>query len=120
MIKLESKVLPSNAEPENKNPAWLPAVIALGLGGLIIFEVWAYWSWLNLSLGPRVILQPWMLQNGFVPYEHIVDLHSPLMPMIIAALRQLEADGLKLAKLVLLSLITLTTVLTYITGTRKI
>jgi hypothetical protein len=86
--------------------------------GLLIFQIWAYYYKLPLSLGPRVILQPWLLKRGFVMYEEIVDLHSPLMPLIVAMLTPLIPDGLNLAKLILVVLLSLSTVLTFVVGWR--
>ena len=87
---------------------------------LLVFQVWAYTFELQLSLGPRVIMQPWLLGRGFVMYENIADLHSPLMPLLIAALTPLIPDGLILAKLILITLLSLSTVLTFVAGYRKI
>jgi hypothetical protein len=41
------------------------------------------------------VLQPWLLQRGFIPYVQIGDEHSPLVPHILSWLSQLFAwDGL--------------------------
>ena len=98
---------------------WLPLVALSGLLGLLVFQAWAYYYKLPLSLGPRVILQPWLLWRGFTMYENIADLHSPLMPLLIATLRPLIPDGLTLAKLVLIALLSLSTLLTFVAGWRK-
>lgn len=101
-------------------PRRLPPLALCGLLGLVLFQAWAYAARLPLSLGPRVILQPWLLQRGFVLYENIADLHSPLLSLILAALRPLVPDGLALAKGALVALLTLTTLLTFVAGWRKI
>jgi len=87
--------------------------------GLILFQAWAYARALPLILGPRVILQPWLLRRGFVMYESIIDIHTPLMPLVIAALAPLNPDGLILAKSVLIALLSLTTFLTFAAAARK-
>jgi hypothetical protein len=97
---------------------WLPLAVLSSLLGLLIFQVWAYYYQLPLSLGPRVILQPWLLWRGFVMYEDIVDLHSPLMPLVVATLTPLIPDGLNLAKLILVVLLSLSTLLTFVVGWR--
>jgi hypothetical protein len=90
------------------------------LFSLLFFQAWAYSSKLPLSLGPRVILQPWLLQHGFVQYQNIADLHTPLMPLTLAALTPLVPDGLALARLTLVALITLTALLTFVLGRRMV
>jgi len=99
---------------------WMPLLVLCVLLGLVLFQAWAYYDRMPLSLGPRVILQPWLLQRGFVLYENIADLHSPLMSLILAALRPWVPDGLALAKLVLVVLLSLTTLLTFVVGWRKL
>jgi hypothetical protein len=99
---------------------WRPWLAWAGLLGLALLQAWAYYFKFPLSLGPRVILQPWLLQRGFVLYEMIADLHSPLMPLTLAALRPLFPDGLQLAKLALVALISCTTLLTFLVGRRRI
>ncbi len=86
---------------------------------LLLFQAASYLLALPLSLGPRVILQPWLLASGYVPYEQIVDLHPPLMPMLLAAMRVGVPDGLLLAKLVLVFLLSLSTVLVYFAARRS-
>jgi hypothetical protein len=93
--------------------AWLPLLAVAGLVCLLLFQAFVYYDKLTLSLGPRVILQPWLMQQGFVLYEDIADLHSPLMPLTLAAFRYVVPDGLQLAKLVLVALISLSTLLTF-------
>ena len=98
----------------------VPPLALGGLLGLVLFQAWAYAARLPLSLGPRVILQPWLLRRGFVLYENIADLHSPLLSLILAALAPWVSDGLVLAKGVLVALLSLTTLLTFVVGWRKI
>ncbi|MBN1138967.1 MAG: hypothetical protein JXM73_20450, partial [Anaerolineae bacterium] len=102
--------------PKRRN--WLPPLAWSGLAALILFQAWAYYYRLPLSLGPRMILQPWLLQNGLVSYENIGDQHMMLLPLLFVPLRLLIPDGLQLAKLVLVALISLSTLLTFLAGRR--
>jgi hypothetical protein len=101
---------------EKRSQKWLPMISLTGLICLFVFQTWFFYNKLPLSLGPRVILQPRLLKNGFVMYENIADLHSPLMPLTISALLPLLPDGLNLAQLVLFSLISLSMLLTFFVG----
>jgi hypothetical protein len=83
-----------------------------------IVQALAYWYVLPLSLGPRVVLQPWLMRQGYLLYEHIADEHFPLMYLILAAVQPLVADGLVLAKIVLISLICIVTLLVFWAGQR--
>jgi len=98
------------------NNHWLALVL---LGGLVLFQAYSYYRVVPLSLGPRVILQPWLMQQGFVPYEQIADQHSPLMPFLISLFVPLVSDGLRLAKIALVVLLTLSTVFTFWAGKRQ-
>ena len=54
----------------------------------------------NVRLNSRVVLQPWLLQNGFVQYQHIADEHSPLLPQILSWLLPIfDGDSLSTARL---------------------
>jgi len=103
-----------------KKRDWLPLMAWSGLAILILFQAWAYYYRLPLSLGPRMILQPWLLQNGLVSYENIGDQHMMLLPLLFVPLRFLVPDGLQLAKLVLVSLISVSTLLTFVAGRRTV
>ena len=87
-------------EPIQKDPKWLARLAWAILVGALLFQAYAYYFKLPLSLGPRVILQPWLLRHGFILYETAVDIHTPLMPLSIAALSSVIPDGLRLAKLI--------------------
>jgi len=86
---------------------WLLTLIAT------VAQALAYYYALPLSLGPRVILQPWLMQQGYLIYEHIADEHTPLMYLLLLAVQPLISNGLLLAKIVLISLISMTTLLTF-------
>jgi len=101
-----------------KRRNWLPLLAWSGLAVLIVFQAWAYYCRLPLSLGPRMILQPWLLQNGLVLYENIGDQHIILPPLLLVPLRLLVPDGLQLARLVLVALISVITLLTFLAGKR--
>ncbi len=50
---------------------------------------------LSITADPRMVLQPWLLNQGFVPYLHIADEHSPLLPQLLAWLHHLVGhDGI--------------------------
>lgn len=95
---------------------WLAVCGALTLTAV---QAWAYFYRLDLSLGPRVILQPWLIEQGFVMYEQAVDIHSPLLPLLLAVLRRWVPDGLLLAKLALVGLLTCSTLLTFLAVQRR-
>ncbi|MBE0697529.1 MAG: hypothetical protein IH586_11465, partial [Anaerolineaceae bacterium] len=80
---------------------------------MLIFQAYAFYYRLPLSLGPRVILQPWMQRHGYLPYEEVVDLHMPLMPLLLQGLSGLGLGELRLAKMMVVGLLTLTTILTF-------
>jgi len=101
-----------------KRLAWLPLLGWSGLAALILFQAWAYYCRLPLSLGPRMILQPWLLQNHLILYEQMADQHMMLLPLLFVPLRVLVPDGLQLAKLVLVALISVSTLLTFVAGRR--
>jgi len=102
-----------------KTRSWLlPVLVLSALVGSLLFQAFAYYFRLTLSLGPRVIFQPWVLQRGFLLYENIADQHSPLMPLILMPLVPVFSDGLRLAKVVLVALISLSTLLTFLAGQR--
>jgi hypothetical protein len=105
----------SSGDKSRRDWTWLGVVILLGL---LLFQAFAYTYRLDLSLGPRVIFQPWAMHNGSLIYENLADQHSPLMPLLMSALRPLGADGLRLARIVLVALITLTTLLGFLAARR--
>jgi hypothetical protein len=91
-----------------------PALAGLGLAALLAFQVLAFGFRLPLLLAPRTVLHPWLLNLGFVEYEHIVDQHSPLMPQILAWIAPLAPDAFATARAALTVLVLLTTVLTFL------
>lgn len=88
-------------------------IIWTTLVAILLIQALAYFYVLPLSLGPRVILQPWLMRQGYLLYEHIADEHMPLMYLLITVLQPLIPDGLVLAKTVLVSLISLSALLTF-------
>lgn len=97
---------------------WLPGLSLLALSGLLALQAFAYGARLTLSLGPRVILEPWLLRQGYVLYEETADLHSPLLPLLLSAVWPLFPDGLTMAKTVLVVVVSVATCLTYLAGKR--
>jgi len=91
----------------------------LALITLLLFQAFAYYARLPLSLGPRVILQPWLLQNGMMLYENIADQHTPLMSLLLWAITPAFPNGFNLARTVLVFLISLTTLLIFLVGNGK-
>ncbi|MEJ5248688.1 MAG: hypothetical protein WHS90_13020 [Caldilinea sp.] len=50
---------------------------------------------LPITADPRMVLQPWLLNQGFIPYLHIADEHSPLLPHLLAWVQSLVGnDGI--------------------------
>ncbi len=97
---------------------WSPWLGLLSLLGLLAVQAFAYGARLPLSLGPRVILEPWLLRQGYVLYEDVADLHSPLLPLLLSAIMPLFSDGLTMAKTVLMVVVSISTCLTYLAGKR--
>lgn len=52
---------------------------------------------LSITADPRMVLQPWLLNQGFIPYLHIADEHSPLLPHLLAGLQTLLQNDAILA-----------------------
>jgi hypothetical protein len=90
----------------------------LGLIGLLLYQAWLFYYKMPLSLGPRVIFEPWALRNGAVLFENLVDIHPPLMPWLLVVLGWVIPDELLLAKLVLIGLLSLSSLLTFLVARR--
>jgi len=97
---------------------WLPWLVLLVLAGLLALQAFAYAARLPLSLGPRVILEPWLLRQGYLLYEEIADLHTPLLPLLLSAMAPVFPDGLTMAKTVLILTVSISTFLTFLAGKR--
>lgn len=55
----------------------------------------------DIRLNSRMVLQPWLLWNGFVQYQHIADEHAPLLPQLLAWLLPVfHGDALLTARVV--------------------
>jgi hypothetical protein len=120
--RVESSQADTDKSTRQKPPARLrrvpPGLAWATVGGAVLFQAYAYYFKLQLSLGPRVILAPWLLRHGFVLYQTMVDIHAPLMSLLLAALSSVVPDGLTLAKLVLVALLSTTTLLTFLATKR--
>jgi hypothetical protein len=54
---------------------------------------------LPIRINSRVVLQPWLLQQGFIPYVQIGDEHAPLLPHILSWISPFfNGDGLYTAR----------------------
>lgn len=92
-------------------PEWWALAV---LGVCVLIQAHAYASVLPLSLGPRVIMQPWLMTlPGHIVYEQIADQHTPLLPMVLSWFAPLPVEGWRLASLALVALLSLSTVLTW-------
>ncbi|GEM_PF-2356684 len=89
-----------------------------GLVALLLYQAWLYYYKMPLSLGPRVIFEPWALRNGAVLFENLVDIHSPLMPWLLSVLGWLIPNELRLAKLALVGLLSLITLFIFLVARR--
>jgi hypothetical protein len=88
--------------------AALPFILVLsGLVSLLYYKI------LTVSLGPHVILEPWLINQGFRIYAQLADNHSPLMPLLLSFGQLIIPDGLTLARLVLAGLIFIIAIQTY-------
>ncbi|MFB3852652.1 MAG: glycosyltransferase family 39 protein [Vicinamibacterales bacterium] len=86
----------------------------LAAGSVLALQGWAYYSLLPLSLGPRVIMQPWLLTlPGYSLYEQVADQHPPLMPLLVSWFVPLAEEGWCLAAGFLAALLSLSAVLTW-------
>lgn len=53
----------------------------------------------DIRMNSRMVLQPWLLWNGFVQYQHIADEHAPLLPQLLAWLLPVfQGDALLAAR----------------------
>jgi hypothetical protein len=102
----------------NKLRNWSSWLALATLICLLSIVTYTFYFRLTLSLGPRVILQPWALQLGYLTYENMIDQHSPLMPALLSFFRPLIPDGLRLAKIALVALLNLTAALVFCAGKR--
>lgn len=74
---------------------------------ILIFQFVAYYQFRTLSLGPRVVLQPWLMRQGYRLYDDIADEHAPLLSLLLAALQPVSSDSLQVAKITLTGFVTL-------------
>lgn len=86
----------------------------------MLYLAWMLYFRLDLSLGPRVIFQPWAIHKGFLIYEQLGDIHTPLLPLILSAGQYLIADPLKVARLALVGFHLSTLILIFLIGRKHI
>ncbi len=97
--------------PGRAVPGWWALAV---LGVCVLVQAHAYVNVVPLSLGPRVIMQPWLMTlPGHMIYEQIADQHTPLVPLVLSWFAPLPLEGWRLASLVLVALLSLSTVLTW-------
>lgn len=89
---------------------WLIVILTIGAQALFYLHI------LPLSLGPRVVLQPWLMQRGYLLYKNIADEHPPLLSFLLLAMQPIASDSLQVAKFTLILLISVTTLLTFWAG----
>ncbi len=90
---------------------WIAAILA-GFNSALYYFIQ------TLSLGPHVILEPWLINQGFRMYDQLADNHSPLMPLLLSLGQLVVPNGLSLARLALVGLIFLIGLLTFILARR--
>ena len=102
-----------------KMRAWKPVLALVGLAGLISFQAYAFYFHIPLSVGPRVVLEPWLMRQGYLLYDEVVDIHTPLMPLVLALLEPIAGEELRAAKWIIVALLTVTVLLSFYWGQRK-
>ncbi|MHB1005881.1 MAG: glycosyltransferase family 39 protein [Chloroflexota bacterium] len=85
-----------------------PVVLALA-----IYVVLAYRTVYPLVFVPRLSLQPWLMNNGFVVYRDIVDQHEAAMPLLLSLTLPLVGDPLLQLKWGFIALAVVTLLLVY-------
>ena len=87
-------------------------VVVLGISALLAVF---FTTRLSITADPRMVLQPWLLNQGFIPYLHIADEHSPLLPHLLAWVQML-VNGDAIMALRLSHTVTLTALFALLTG----
>lgn len=80
---------------------------------LAVCQTLAYYFYLPLGMGPHVILEPWLLRQGWSLYRELPDHHTPLMPLLMSLAQRFSGEELRAGKLVLVALLLLTLLLVY-------
>ncbi|MHB1416857.1 MAG: hypothetical protein ACYC1C_16545 [Chloroflexota bacterium] len=84
------------------------------------YLVTAYSSVYGLRFVPRLALQPWLMNNGFVVYRDIVDQHEAGLPLLMSWLLPLVGDPIALTKWLFISLIAVSLILVYFAAAREL
>lgn len=71
---------------------------------LISFLLIAFVCWFPLSLGPRVVLEPYLLTQGFSHYTDIVDQHEPALTEVVVLLIRAGLSPIAAAKAAFLAI----------------
>ncbi len=90
----------------------------LALAGLAAVQAWAFLQRFPLALGPRFILQPWLMSRGWVPYEDLSDMHTPFLPLLLSFLLRFQPDAALLVRGCLILFLAVTAVLTFAAARR--
>jgi hypothetical protein len=77
----------------------------IGVTLLAICQTLAYYFYLPIGMGPHIILEPWLLNQGWRIYQELSDHHTPLMQYLMAFAQQIIGDELRAGKLVLVTLL---------------
>ncbi len=85
---------------------------------LICVLVWAADSLFPVSLGPRVVLEPWLLASGFQIYTDVVDQHEPALPVLVELLIRAGLTPISAANFLFLLIQFVTLVLLYFASER--
>jgi hypothetical protein len=97
---------------------WLLVTLVAAVATLIL--TWGHLFLFSSNADPRMVLQPWLLYQGFIQYVDIADEHAPLLPQILAWLLPLFGeDALLTARVVHAVLVAATTLLTTLWVGRK-
>lgn len=70
-----------------------------------ICQTLAYYFYLPIGMGPHVILEPWLINQGWRLYQELPDHHPPLMQYWMAFAQQVIGDELRAGKLMLVVLL---------------
>lgn len=109
---MSTSLLPVLRDRQSARLATWQIVVVLGMSALFASFLTTR---LSITADPRMVLQPWLLNQGFIPYLQIADEHSPLLPQLLAWVQTL-VDNHGIVALRLSHAVTLTLLFTLLTG----